>query len=232
MKKKKHNPDKEKFEKIGFISYKSSDAHIKVRPSYLDIPTPKEWRPEPAPLVKLNRLNNYPKVIRMMLKSPGPLYSFLGHNLTRDWCKTYGLTTHQGHILTMMSFHEVFFPRDLRVWCINLTSGNLTLKWLCENHFIKAVKVPNGHGGFKKRVAYVLSTLGLNFVEGYEAFYENKMEIIRQNIGPSERMQRLAKSIKGAIEKEKQLKEEIWNARILGTQPKRSKSIYSPLKDK
>ena len=214
MKRTKVNKSKERFDKWGWITWGSVDPFRKVQPSYLNIPQNNGTRDDP-PTIKLSRTNGYPRAVKLILESPSYLYSFVGYVIARDYALSYDLTRKQASILIIISFHEVFYPQDFKFWCLNQDSALRTLIDLRKFGFLTAVKTPSGKGGNRTRNAYVLSALGVNFVNGYKDFFDSKMAKIKNTPGASNISLKRAKWFNDEEEREKELQEKIWNDRIL-----------------
>lgn len=208
--------DKKAFEENGFITYKSSEYGAKVRPSYLEVQSRHDWTGAKAPeAILVQKKEGYPKAVKLLLKAPGSFYSFLGYNLVRDYCLSYDLTPNEGSVLMILSFHDVMFKQDLRYWAVNVTSTGRILFRLCTMGFVTPVKVPSSKNTYCKRNGYTLSTLGVNFVQGYDAWFESKMETVRKKLNGSDIDYQRSEWLQKQKKIEEQLKKDLWNARIL-----------------
>jgi hypothetical protein len=203
-------------EESGFINNKPSTYGIKASPTYMDIPLRgvKTGLGE-QPAIMIQAKEGYPEACKLIITHTSAFYSFTGFNLVRDYCLSYDITPQEGSVLIILSFQDMLFKESLKFWCMNNLAGSRNLAQLCKLGFVNAVKVPTGKNSYRKRNGYSLSTLGINFVMGYEAWFESKMDIIRTSLSTSNIMQQRTNAYAAARHKEEKLKAELWKLRIL-----------------
>lgn len=207
--------DKEGYEKSGFITYKSQSYGIKSRPSYMDIPNRRIQKNMAQPLPqKVFDKKVYPQAINLILRNTDYLSAFVGFSLVRDYCQSYDITPNEGSVLIILSYHDVMFNQDLRFWCMNQQSTSRMIVELCRWGFITPVKVPSTKNAFHKKSGYTLSTLGVNFVLGFEEWFNSKMEVITKEFGKTAVAQSRTNFLGTKRLKQERLKKQLWNDRI------------------
>lgn len=215
------NKDKEDYERTGYLNYKTSKLGIRCRPSYIEMPDRKHDRTQPE-AIRLKKFGGYPKAIGFILRNASYFYSYAGFPIARDYAYSYGLSAYDASILIILSFHDAFFLRDFKYWALNTIVARRSVMELVRVGFVHAIKVASPTAKSSARQAYVLSTLGINFVEGYEAFFDHKMEEIKSQIGVNGYTKGRTRVFLRQKREEEALKKQIWEERIFKKRPKKN----------